>query len=207
MRVGNFHEPQTGLDVTRIPTERQTQTLRRHSDTIPSLRFRYVDDGGGDEKEAPDNTTSDDEDDHTDEKKIPNVFFQLRSPRTSTKSPTTTHTTPTASRKDDTTEANPQDLNEQEESSHDAGSKPLLRRRTRRRAGAMGPLSGASNAQSRRPVGCKWNHVVASQSEQNIGNKQEWIAKDHKERWPKFIFNWKSGKSMGIGSQEHQPRD
>ena len=27
--VGNFHEPQAGVDVTKMPTERQTQTLRR----------------------------------------------------------------------------------------------------------------------------------------------------------------------------------
>ena len=31
MRVGYIHEPHTRVDVTKIPTERQTQTLQRHS--------------------------------------------------------------------------------------------------------------------------------------------------------------------------------
>ena len=39
MRVGNIHEPRTGVDVSKIPTERQTQAFRRHGDTI-TLRFR-----------------------------------------------------------------------------------------------------------------------------------------------------------------------
>ena len=36
MRVGNIHERQAGVDVTSIPTEEQTQALRRHGDTITS---------------------------------------------------------------------------------------------------------------------------------------------------------------------------
>ena len=34
MRAGNLHEPQTGVDVTKIPSEGQTETLRRIGDTI-----------------------------------------------------------------------------------------------------------------------------------------------------------------------------
>ena len=33
MRVGNIHEPQTGVDVPEVPTEGQTQTLRCNGDT------------------------------------------------------------------------------------------------------------------------------------------------------------------------------
>ena len=35
-----------GVDVTKVPTERQTQTLRRHSDPVTPLRIRNVDDDG-----------------------------------------------------------------------------------------------------------------------------------------------------------------
>ena len=82
MRVGNIHEPQAGVDVTKVPTEGQTQTLRRHSDPITPLRIRNVDDDGRNE-ETPDNATTDDEDDHTTKKKQVKVT-QLRMPRAST---------------------------------------------------------------------------------------------------------------------------
>ena len=59
MLVGNVHEPQAGVDITKIPTERQTQALRRHGDSITSARFK-------DEEETPDNATTGDEDDHAD---------------------------------------------------------------------------------------------------------------------------------------------
>ena len=62
MRVDNIHEPQAGVDITKIPTESQTQALRRHGGSITSLRFR-------DEKETPDNATTGDEDDHADNTK------------------------------------------------------------------------------------------------------------------------------------------
>ena len=51
--------------VPKVPTEGQTQTLRRHSDPNTPLCIRSVDDDGRNE-EAPDNATTDDEDDHTD---------------------------------------------------------------------------------------------------------------------------------------------
>ena len=68
---GNTHEPQAGVDVTNEPAERQTQTLRRHSDPITPLRLRHVDDDGSneEEEETPDNATTDDEDDHADTEK------------------------------------------------------------------------------------------------------------------------------------------
>ena len=59
----------TFIDVTKVPTERQTQTLRRHSDPITTLRLKHVYDDGRNEEEAPDNATTDDEDDHTDKQK------------------------------------------------------------------------------------------------------------------------------------------
>ena len=68
MRLRNIHEPQSGVDVTTVPTERQTQTLRRHSDPITPLRLRHVDDDGRHEEVAPDNATTDDEDYHTQRK-------------------------------------------------------------------------------------------------------------------------------------------
>ena len=59
---------------------------------------------------------------------------------------------PDSEPENDTTEANPKDLNEQEESIHDADS---AKRRTRRRTGALGRLRSAS----------KWNCVVDPQTE------------------------------------------
>ena len=53
MRAGNIHEPQTGVDVTKVPTDEQTQALRHHCDPITPLRTRNVDDDGRHE-EAPD---------------------------------------------------------------------------------------------------------------------------------------------------------
>ena len=69
MRVDNIHEPQAGVDVTRVPTERQTQALRRHGDSTTPLRTRNVDADGRNEEEDPDNATTDDEDDHTNKEK------------------------------------------------------------------------------------------------------------------------------------------
>ena len=60
MREGNIHEPQTGVEVTQVPTERQTQTLG-----LTPPRIRNVDDDRRNE-EGPDNATTDDEDDDTD---------------------------------------------------------------------------------------------------------------------------------------------
>ena len=70
MRVGNIHEPETGVDVTKVPTEGQTQTLRRHSDPITLPRIRDVNDDGRNQEEAPDNSTTGDEDDPTDKETI-----------------------------------------------------------------------------------------------------------------------------------------
>ena len=64
--MGNIHEPLAGVDVTEVPTQGQTQTLRRHSDPITPQRIRNVDDDGRSEEEAPDNAATDDEDDRTD---------------------------------------------------------------------------------------------------------------------------------------------
>ena len=54
------------------------------------------------------------------------VNVQLRMPRGSTIPPTSNPTTPTTNREGDTTEHNSQDLNEHEETSHDAGSNPCF---------------------------------------------------------------------------------
>ena len=61
MRVGNIHEPQTGVDVTKMPTERQTQALRRHVNPVTSPHVRHVDGVGRDEEGSPDNAKTDDE--------------------------------------------------------------------------------------------------------------------------------------------------
>ena len=66
MRVGNIHEPQAGVDVTKIPN-RQAETLRRNGDTISPLRFTNMDDDTGNAQETADNTTTDAKDDHSDE--------------------------------------------------------------------------------------------------------------------------------------------
>ena len=73
--VGNIHE----LDVTKEPTERQTQTFRLF------------------QEEAPDNATTDDEEDHVDKKKK-QVQVTLLLPRASTTPPTSNPTHPTTNR-------------------------------------------------------------------------------------------------------------
>ena len=119
MRVGNIHEPQTGVNVTKIPSDTQTEALRRHGD-ITLARVRNVDEDGRYEEEAPENSTVDYE----------GRIIQMN--RKPCKCPTTIHTEsvddiadgelhdPDSEPEDDTTEPNSQDPNEQEESSHDA---------------------------------------------------------------------------------------
>ena len=107
--MGNIHEPQEEVGVTKVPTEGQTQTLRRHSDPITPLCIRNVDDDGRNEEEAPDNATLDDED-HTDREKQVQVA-ELHARRNRRRC-----------RKRQKSEHNKQDLNEHEESSHDGDS-------------------------------------------------------------------------------------
>ena len=86
LRVGNLHEPHAGVDTTKIPSETQSETLRRNGGAISHLRFRDMVDDKGDEEETPDNKTTNDVDDQADKENI-------KTPHTSTKSPTTNHTT------------------------------------------------------------------------------------------------------------------
>ena len=151
MRVGNFHEPYTGVDVTKIPTERQTQSLRRHSDVISLLRIRNVEGDGRSEEEAPDNATTDDEDDFLDrENRSRSRRCACRESRRHRRRRTPRPWQRTGGRD------NTEDLNELEESSHDADSNPTsnrrAKRRTRSRIGATGRLQSASNSQGRRAV-------------------------------------------------------
>ena len=44
MRVGNFHEPPSGVDDAKIPARGQATALQRNGDTIPLLRLRNLDD-------------------------------------------------------------------------------------------------------------------------------------------------------------------
>ena len=108
MRVGSIHEPPTRVDVTRIPTERETQDLRRHSDHSTPLRPSHVDDDGRDEEETPDNATTDDEDDQC-----------LAAAHAASVDDTADHK-PDSEPENDMTETSHQSLNEHEESSHDA---------------------------------------------------------------------------------------
>ena len=62
------HEPQAGFEITNVPADRPTRTLRRLSDPITPPHLRHVDDDGRNEEEAPDNGRTDDEDDRTDRK-------------------------------------------------------------------------------------------------------------------------------------------
>ena len=57
------------VEVSKVPTEGHTQTLRRQCDPITPLRIKNVDDDGKTEEDAPENATMDDEDDRTDKKK------------------------------------------------------------------------------------------------------------------------------------------
>ena len=103
MRVGNIHEPQAGVDVTKKPIEGQTQTLRHHSDLITPLRSRNEDDDERSE-EAPDNATTiaanvDD-----------NADVEDHDPDSELVDDTTEHTTKTS--------------NEHQESSYDADNTP-----------------------------------------------------------------------------------
>ena len=149
MRVGNIHEPQRRVDVTKIPAERQTQSLRRNGDTISLPRFSHVDDGGRDEEETPGNTTT---------SASVNDTFELHDPDCALEG--------------DKAEHHSQDFNEHEERSRDADSNPFVRRsprrQSRRRAGTMGRLHSESNVQSRRLVGRRRNHVVDPQTQQDF---------------------------------------
>ena len=108
--VGYIHQPQAGVDVTKIP---RLELLDAAVTPIIRVRFSYVDDDGRGEEETPDNTTTDDEDDHTDEEKIKHKFHSCmrrerrRSRRRRTTRPTlrtrerpkSTHKTPTGKEK------------------------------------------------------------------------------------------------------------
>ena len=91
-------------------------------------------------------------------------------PRVSTTPPTSNPTTATADPVDDTTEHNNQDLNEHEESIHDADSNPCFDEipgddpedKLDRR------LDNESNAQSGRLVCSKRNHVVDPSAEPDL---------------------------------------
>ena len=67
MCVGNIYEPQAGVDVTKVPTERDR--LKLFDATVTPRLLRNVYDDGKNEEEAPDNATTDDEDDHTHKEK------------------------------------------------------------------------------------------------------------------------------------------
>ena len=150
--MGNIHEPQAGVDVTKVPTEGQTQTLRRDSDPNTPLRIRIVDSDGRNEEEAPDNATADDEGDHTDTRKKCKSHAVAHAVCVEDTEP---HD-PDSELVDDTTEPRRR-------------QHPLLRRnlrrQSRRRAGTMCRPHNESNAQSGRFVSNKRNHVVYPQAE------------------------------------------
>ena len=108
MRVGNIHAPQAGADGTKMPTEGQTQTLRRTGDAISFLRFRNVDDDGRDEEATPDNATTDDEDDHPGWEKIKTMSAVAHAVNVDEVADDEPHN-PDCNLEEDTTETNPQD--------------------------------------------------------------------------------------------------
>ena len=119
MRVGNFHDPWARVDVAKIPTERQTQSLRRNG--APSLLCAS---GTSTMTELMKNKLQ------TTQPRMMRMIKQTKmKPR---KSPAAAHAAnvrrgrrqrnppPDSEAEDDTTEANPHDPNEQEKNSHDA---------------------------------------------------------------------------------------
>ena len=121
MRVGNIDEPQTAVDVTKVPTERQTQPLRRHIDSITPLHIRNVDDDGTNE-EAPDIATTDDEDDRADNARETGQSCAAAQAASVDDTADVDPHDPDSEQEDDTTAHHNQDLNEHEESSHHADS-------------------------------------------------------------------------------------
>ena len=85
-----------------------------------------MDDDGRYEEEAPDNSTTDDEDDHTDKETNRNKLRSCAGRERDDVTADVEPTTPDSEQGDDTTEHNNQDLNEHEESSHDADSNPCF---------------------------------------------------------------------------------
>ena len=140
MRVGNIHKPQAGVDVTEVPTEGQTQTLRRQSDPITPPQIRSVDDDGT-------------------QLRMMRLIIQTRrktgkdhaAAQTASVHDTADVATQTADggRHDRSQQPRP---NEHEESSHDEDSNPCLDDKE-------------SNALSGRLVCSKRNHVVVPQTE------------------------------------------
>ena len=169
MRVGNIHESQAGLDVTKKPTEEQTQTLRRHSDPVTPLRIRNVDDNGRYEEEALDISTMDDEDDQ----------------QTTRQAGTRDAAEQAASASVDVTaDVEPHDPHSEQGGRHGCAKQPrpqqprrkqprrrqqpLHRRNPRRRAGTVVRLHKESNTQSGRPAGSKQIPIVDSQAEPDL---------------------------------------
>ena len=111
IRVGNIHEPQAGVDVTKVPTERQIQIFRRHSDTITLLRCRNVDNDGRNEAEAPDNATTDDEDGSCRQRETGKGCAAAHATSVDDTADVEPHDLD-SEQEDDTTEHNNQDLNE-----------------------------------------------------------------------------------------------
>ena len=59
--MGNAHKPRLRVHVTKVHTERQTQTLPRRNDPITPLRLKHVDDIE-EMKKTPENASTADED-------------------------------------------------------------------------------------------------------------------------------------------------
>ena len=124
MRVANIHGPQAGVDVTNMPTERQTRALRRqvtpsllHASGTWTMTERV-------EEETPDNTKTADEDDHADDRENQEHVSQPHAPRAWTTSPSANPTTPAARPEDGTSEPNPKTSTVKRKSSHDADENP-----------------------------------------------------------------------------------
>ena len=168
---------------------------------------------GRDEEEAPDYTTTDDEDDHSHEEKIrksPAAAHAANVDEVADNEPHDTDIEP----EDDTTEANPSDFNEQEESSHDADSHPCFDEVSEDNPEdelepCVDYITRATHKADDMLAADGITSCIFRQS--RIHWKQtRMIAKHHDDRWTKLISNWNpaiSTKQKGIGSKEDRPRD
>ena len=181
---GTIHESQAGVDVTRVPT------LRRHSDPIAPQRIRNEDDGRN-EQEAPDNATTDEEDDHADNRKNGKSYAAAHAANVELHDPDSEPV-------DGTTEHNNQDMNEHEESSHDADSNPCFRTVGRLRDETTHKADGLFAANGIK----SW---IFRQS-QIHWRQARMIAKRHDDRRTKLVSNWNPAVSSKQKGDQKQGR-
>ena len=184
MRVGNTHEPQAGVDVTKIPTGGQTQALRRNGDTSLFCASRTWTMTGEMQKKLQTTQRRMTKDDQTDEEQInKKSSSRTRHECQQSRRRTTRPRLRTEGRHDRDQPTRPQramlkrgitslsSLNTSKIKTLTATTPSTARHKT---SWKTNWIHGLTNPQGRRPVGSRWNHVVDPQTwHDTYGNKQK----------------------------------